>query len=130
MMLSMLPATRSVSVNPGHTALTVTRVLGQFQRQRAHQADHGVLCGAVGADIGIALQAGGRCDRDNAAMGRSFIDGSTAWMACTTPMKLTSIMRRNSAASDFAERRGFRSAGIGDQDVDRLPRRGLAQSPR
>src|ERR1700719_1652242 len=34
--------------------------------------------------------------------GRFFIAGSTAWTAWTTPMKLTSIIRPNNAASDFA----------------------------
>src|SRR3984885_13377688 len=35
--------------------------------------------------------------------GRSRIDGSAAWIQWTTPKKLTSIMRRNNAASDLAK---------------------------
>ena len=123
MMFSTLPATRSVSVKPGHTALTVMARVRQFQRERADEADDCVLGGAVGADIGVTLEAGGRCDRNDAAM--TAASASTATppeIACTTPMKLTSIMRLNSAASDFAKGADSAMPGIGDQDIDRLPR--------
>ena len=45
--------------------------LRRLQRQRAHQPDHRMLGGAVGDDIGVALQARGRGDRDDAAEARA-----------------------------------------------------------
>ena len=41
--------------------------LGRLERQRAHEADDRVLGGAIGAHIGIALQARGRGHGDDAA---------------------------------------------------------------
>ena len=59
-------ATSGVSAKPGQTALTVTPLLRELQRQRARQADDAVLGRAIGGDIGVALEPGGRGDVDDA----------------------------------------------------------------
>ena len=53
----------------------------ELDRQRARQADDAVLGGAVGRDVGIALQAGGRGDEDDPPRRRP-------------PLRVTSRQRR------------------------------------
>ena len=54
-------------MNPGQTALTVTPVAAVSSASARTRPDNGVLRGAIGADIRIALETGGRGDGDDAA---------------------------------------------------------------
>ena len=90
-------SSNGVSVNPGQTAFTVTRLARKFDAERAHQADDAVLGGAIGRDIGIALQPGRRGNEDDAARlssGRLRVTSASAALTVrNAPVRLTSIMR-------------------------------------
>ena len=79
----------------------------------------------VGADIGITLEARGRCDRNDATVatlphrGQYGLDG----MDHAHEVDIHHALKQRSVG--FREGRGFSCAGIGDQDIDRLPRRRL-----
>ena len=87
--------------------------------ERAHQADHRVLGRAVGGDIGVALQAGGRGDVDDAAeaaldhAGEHRLDRDAP-----CPCTFTFEHAPEDRSVGLGERRGLGRAGIGDEDVD------------
>ena len=97
--------------------------LGGFERQGAGQSDDAMLGGDIGRDIGIAFQAGGRGDED---------DASPFFLAHAGERRLHREKRAGEIDVDdlvpklvrnFLGRRAFRRSGIGDDDVEVAARR-------
>ena len=96
--------------------------LGGFGGQRPHQADDAVLGRDIGRDIGVALQAGGRGDEDDAAAsalrhaGQRRLHGQERAgqvdVERALPVGERGPVRRCAAGH----------AGIGDDDVERAAR--------
>ena len=123
-MRSRLSATRSVSVKPGQTALTVTPVLAVSTRERPHEADDRVLGRAIGAHIGIALQTGGRGDGDDPAEAARDHRTEHRLRRMDDAQKVHVEHAPEERLVGLGERCRDRAAGIGDEDVDRIFRAG------
>ena len=81
-----------------------------------------MLCRAVGADIGIALQPGGRGHRDHAAVTPLAHPRQYGLDGVHHAHEIDVHHPPEQIGIGLAEWCGLGAAGIGDQDVDRLPR--------
>ena len=86
-----------------------------------------MLGGAVGADIGIALEPGGGSHRDHAAMPPLLHRRQHRLDGVDHAHEIDVHHLAEQRGIGFCERRRHRGAGVGHQDIDRLPRRGLCQ---
>ena len=91
----------------------------QLGGERAHQADDAVLGGAVGGDVGVALEAGGGGDEHDAALAalarnvgqrRAGGEEGAGEVHVEHALPMGEI--------DAAEGRALGGAGVGDEDVD------------
>ena len=94
----------------------------QFQRQRPGQAEDAMLGGAIGADIGIALEGGGRGDGDQPAPAASSIAGERGLpqVEDAGQVDVEHLLRDRSPPSS-ANGLLIGRAGIGNDDVGGSP---------
>ena len=99
--------------------------MGELQCQRTNQADDRVFCSAIGADIGIPLQPGGRRNHDDAAVRTILHRRQHGLDGMDDTHEIDVHHTPEQCGVRFYERRGLRDACVCDQNVDRLPRGGL-----
>ena len=107
------PSKNGVCMPPGTSSVTPT-VTGQLGRQRAREADHAELAGAVGGGVGQRAEAERRGDRHDAPVASARRSGSAARTTAAVPSRLTRTTRSQGSAATSVQRAAGIGAGRGD----------------
>ena len=106
-------------MKPGTDGVDGDAGRGRLERERAHEPDDGVLCGAIGGNVRIPLQARRRGDGDDAPEAALGHRPEHRLRGVDHPQKIHVEHAPEELRVRLRERRRLRRPGIGDQEVDR-----------